>query len=381
MYREKREEKIIMTNLFNYDVTGKVEVLVTGTKFQNNAQKFLVAVTDVVEGSPTKGWSLEYTPRLNSQGELFDPSQTFNTISVPNFSEIQNQVFGAVMFFAQDQEVNAEIAQGKTRVRRVYEGADRPFRITVSKQRNSFYVLLRVVDATSPFYMVALEFTVTPDKMNPNQPYIVGIGQRLNQTTGVYTTFDAYFVDSKRMFIEVYRNNEMYNLGNTVITGQSQNGYTIDNRNSAIQYIQKVDTIFKAQAFIVEQSIMEYVFMVAKEQTTNVQAQQQAPATNGGFANFFGNAGQQPQFNQQAPQFNVQPQFNQPAPMFQAPQFPQGTAPMQQSFQGVQPNQMFQSQQPAPQFNPGFNGQQAPAFQAPTEGVTNVTVSDLPPGL
>lgn len=373
-----------MTKLFNYEVAGKVEVLVTGSKVQNNVNKFITNVTDIVEGSPTKGWSLEYTPRLNSQGELYEPSQTFNSITVPNFSTIQDQVFGAVVFFAQDSEVNSEIQSGKQRVRRVYESENNPYRITVSKQRNSFYVLLRVVDATSPFYMVALEFTVTPDKMNPNQPYIVGINQRLNAATGAYTSYDAFFVDSKRMFVEVYRNNNNYNLANTRIIGQDQNGYTIDNRNTSIQYIQKVDTIFKAQAFIVEQSIMEYAFAVAKEQTVNVQTQQQQ-AANTGLGAFFnqGQAMQQPQFNQQAGGFQ------------QTPPFPNGAPVMNQQLQGFQAGQQFQGYAPNPQttpinagqpFNPGFTAPQPMTGFAPQQTAfvpqqPQIEVSDLPPGL
>lgn len=382
-----------MTNLFNYNLAGKVDVAVAGTKFHNNVQKFITVVTDTVEGSPTKGWAIEYTPRLNSQGELYEPSQTLNSIAVPNFGAIQEQVFGAVIAFASDAEVNAEIAANKQRVRRVYEAEGNPFRITVSKQRNSFYVLLRVIDTTSPFYMVALEFTVTPDRMNPNVPYIVGIGQRLNAQTGVYTTFDAFFVDSKRMFIEVYRNDNQYNLAQTVITGQSQNGYTIDNRASSIQYIQKVDTVFKAQAFIVEQAIMEYAFAIAKDHTAGLQ---QAPQVQGGgFANFFGapqqqaapQFGGQPQLGQQpAPQFGGQPQFG---GGFQAPQQGFQAAPvMNQQFQGFQPGQMFNPNAgfAAPQQQQaGFTAphqQAAPQqpFQAP-QGAVAPTVADLPLGI
>lgn len=366
--------------MLKFDVTNKVSVVVEGTKFQSNVQKFITKVTDITE-SVTKGWTLEYTPRLNSAGELNEPSQTFNAIEVPNFTEIQNQVFGAVIYFAQDAEVNAEIAQGKPRVRRVYEEEGRPFRITVSKQKNSFYVLLRVVDETSPFYMVALEFTVTPDRNNPNVPYIVGINQRLNPATGSYTTFDAFFVDSKRMFIEVYRNGEIFNLGNTVITGQTQQGFTVDRVNSAIQYIQKVDTVFKAQAFIVEQSIMEYAFAVAKEQAQSMATQ--APQQGAGLGAFFSIGSGLP--NQPVNQMYTG------QPSFQTPQFAQGAPVMPQQFAGFQPGQQYVNpQQPAQQQFGIPQGVQQPVYQAPPMQQTafqtqsapvNISASDLPSGL
>lgn len=297
-----------MTNtLFNVNLEGKVEAKLGSTEVRNNQTKYQAIAKDITT-SVTQGWELTFLPQVSSNGTVEDFSKAVHNVKIPNYTQMKAIVLEAAGAFVS----NPQNATTKKPV--VFEGEGQPFRITVIKQKNSLSVTVRVKDVTSPFYMIAIEFIVTPDKTNPSVPYIVGEADNHNVATDEFFSYNAFFVGKKRMYAEIYANNNELTTSIAIKEHKGGKTYAIDRQNTLIQYIQKVDSIYKAEAYIIESSVS--AFLVEKLSATILdihhnrqateapqQQPQQAAPVSQGFAAFFG--GQQQQ--QAAPMYTEQP--------------------------------------------------------------------------
>lgn len=322
-----------MFNQIKETLSKSVSVEVKAPVYRNQKPKHPVIVTDLSQ-SVTSGWSLTYLPQLFDGNRLYNGSETFDSLSISQFNTIHQIILSAHHYFMTGQQVT-DISNNRKRA--IYELQG--LRVTVTSQTNSVSVVLSVTDETSPFHMLSVAFTVTPNKNAPGSFYVIGSDKSWNKETDTFETYEGYFASPKRRFIRVNNNNNTPTI-KAGFTGQlPDSSLIVDVNKTNLEYIQVISSKYRALAYIVEQELMEFAFARALEQGVQATAPQMVQ-TNASFIPAFTLPG--------ASLVNNQPPVNQAPPVQQT-----GYNPMMQQ-------QMQQAPPPVPFAPVGFPGAPAP---------------------
>lgn len=304
---------------------NNVEVTVGQPFMRNNSTKFPVRVTDKTQGSFTQGWSIEYTPNLNRQSKLVDSASAINRVIIPNYDVVREMVVTAHNQFLQGVGVSLN---GNNQRSAKYEQPN--VVLDVFENQSSLAVQLKIVDETSPFYLLLMNFTVMQDRVQIGNLYVGDTDKNFNPQTRTTFANDAYLGPKKHRYYKVNR-----------INGQDQVSRTISYVQNAVSIERKFATLFDAY-------IMNYAF--DKVLSMVLQQAPQQPMNNN--------------FNQGV--YGLPRQNNNVVNNGQYYQ------PMNQGGYATQYGSYQNNYQPMPQMNSGYASQQSqPTYSQAAQQVAN----------
>jgi hypothetical protein len=238
--------------------------------------KYPVIVKDI-SNSVTAGWSLVYrVDKSKYNNELFATTGKFSELHIPNFSQLYSHLQVVYSKFQRGEAV-----EQRYNTRFATYPLDNQFWFTALEKKNGVSITMTVIDESSPFHMLSVNFFVTISQ-HTNTPYLVGYDACYDRNTDTFVDkYNANMLPNKRRYIPVHKNGaDAPSL--IKASGQGvQNGMVmIDENNTEIVYLQEITNERRLLASIYEKMIMEIAFEKASEM---IAAQPQSQTQ--GFAN------------------------------------------------------------------------------------------------
>lgn len=325
---------------------------------QNSSPKYTVSVTDTIEGSFTKGWTVEYTPTISSNGSLYDSAKAINRAIILDYANAIHPVLVDInnRFISGDRGL--QISDNASQF--VYEN----LMATVFVNQTDLSVDLQVNDLNSPFYLLNVRFNIRSSQMRQGDIDVADLTLGQN---GELITQEAVMAPKKHRVSRV------------------------DNRGNAVGrklFIADVKYLHRHFASIMDTMIRDHALAIATPIAQQMQVPQQPMNNNSGYGNYrprnnyrnnnynnyngngynnnyrdngyqnnYSNNYQQQQnqyvggqvgnqqYNQQS-QYNQQPQYNQPSQYGQSQYNQQQSQPPYNAPQGYSnPSQFLQPSQ------------------------------------